>query len=127
MGRGATIMSSMRSVVEWVSGQQFESKNLAAGYFQIPVSLINKSIKTGEEVVSKRGRRLKFANSLKYGRTSTVLKSKTTDNKTLNFGKHKHKQMRDIPTDYLQWVYDNVSRCPKCVEIELKKRKGELI
>ena len=127
MGRGANIMTDMISVIEWVSGQSFQSKKLATHYFKIPRSLIDKSIKNKKEVVSKAGKKFRFTLGGSRRLTSTVHKPKTVDGQTLNFGKHKNVPMRDIPLQYLVWAYDNVSRCPKCVEIELKKRKGELI
>ena len=115
-------MSALISVIEWNTGQSFHSKNLAASYFNIPYSLVTRSIKKDVEVITKRGKKLRFTTGGSTRVRSTVHKPKTEDGKTLNFGKHKGVQMRDIPTQYLKWAYDNVSRCPKCVESELIKR-----
>ncbi len=111
------------SVIEWNTGQSFHSKNLAASYFNIPYSLVTRSIRKKEEVITERGKKLKFTLGGSKRYRSVVHKSKTEDGKTLNFGKHKNVPMRDIPLQYLKWAYDNVSRCPKCVESELIKRK----
>ncbi len=119
-------MSALISVIEWNTGQSFHSKNLAASYFNIPYSLVTKSIKKGEEVITKRGKKLRFTTGGSTRSRSVVHKPKSNDGKTLNFGKHKGVQMRDIPTQYLKWAYDNVSRCPKCVGSELIKRNESL-
>ena len=46
-------MSSLISVIEWNTGQSFHSKNLAASYFNIPYSLVTRSIKKEEEQPQK--------------------------------------------------------------------------
>lgn len=124
MGRGEYTMTTMISVTEWNTGQTFQSKKLAAEYFKIPVSLITKSVKGKIEVQTKRGKKLKFSRGNLRRGESSVHKAKTSDGKTFNFGKYKETELRDIPTDYLMWVYQNVSRCPKFVRVELDKRES---
>lgn len=124
MGRGEYTMTTMISVTEWNSGQTFQSKKLASEYFKIPITLVTKSLKNKEEVETKRGKKLRFSHGYLRKGESSVHKAKTSDGKTFNFGRYKGKELRDIPTDYLKWVYQNVSRCPKFVRVELDKRES---
>jgi hypothetical protein len=40
----------MITIIEWNTRQQFESKKLASEYFKIPITLVNRSIKSNDSV-----------------------------------------------------------------------------
>lgn len=110
----------MITIIEWNTRQQFESKKLASEYFKIPITLVNKSIKTNQYVVSKNNKTYKFVESWSQGGPTRLLKTKRSN--TLPFGKYKGKKPIDIPLGYLMWMYKQ-KNCPWCVKKALKEVK----
>ena len=41
---------------------------------------------------------------------------------TMRFGKHKGMCVSEVPTDYLEWCYDQIANCPSYVTEELGRR-----
>lgn len=48
-----------------------------------------------------------------------------TDESPMPFGKHKNKQMIDVPAEYLMWLYDN-NKAGKEVEEYIEENKDVL-
>ena len=116
-------INNMITIIEWNSRQQFESKKLASEYFKIPVTLIDKSLKLNKGVTCKNNKRYKFSKSWSQDGQSRILK--TPRSTTMPFGKYKGKNPKDIPLNYLVWMYKQ-ENCPWCVKKALKDLK-ELI
>ena len=93
----------MIAIIEWNSRQQFESKKLASEYFNIPITLVNKSIKTNKTVTCKNKKVYRFSESYDKGGTTTTLN--IPRNITLPFGKYAGKDPVDVPLGYLMYNF----------------------
>jgi len=119
----------MITIIEWNTRQQFESKKLAAEYFEIPIWLVNKSIANNSTVSYRKNgvnqplthKKYKFSESWgNSGVTRTLNPSKT-----IPFGKYKGKKPNEVPLGYLLWMFKK-TECPRCVTDALKEVKNLL-
>lgn len=113
-------MYNMITIIEWNTRQQFESKKLASEYFKIPITLVNRSIKSNENVTCKNNKTYKFSESWSQGGPTRILK--TPRSNTMPFGKYKGKNPMDVPLGYLLWMYKQ-KNCPWCVRKALRELK----
>jgi hypothetical protein len=116
----------MIAVTEIISGQSFESMNLTAEYFRIPIAAVVKSLKS-EEPVEVNGRKYIFvyrAFSMK-GRTSTA-----SPVQKFPFGKYKYKKISQC-TDlsYMTWLIEQPdvnSRLKSAINRRVKELNARL-
>ena len=93
----------MIQVIELISGQSFESKKLAAEYFNIPITVVTASIKSGLKLeLNKKEYKFEHRKGI-MDRVTTVVPPP----RRFPFGKYKDQIIRKC-TDlsYLKWLLD---------------------
>jgi hypothetical protein len=114
----------MIKVTELISGQSFESMKLAAEYFNIPVSVVTASIKSGLKL-ELNNKEYKFVK-----RKAKMLTTSTSASpiKRFPFGKYKDQFIRKC-TDlsYLKWLFekDINDRLRYEIRARINELKGE--
>lgn len=114
----------MIQVIELISGQSFESKKLAAEYFNIPITVVNASIKSGLKL-ELDNKEYKFENRKGIMDQVTAV---VPPPKRFPFGKYKDQIIRKcMDLSYMKWLLEqNINdRLRFAIRTRVNELKGE--